>query len=62
MPAPCTVSDIDPVPGRLTANEINPLPISHSPALSTDHARLTLPILIASVITTRRVPRAPCPI
>ncbi len=62
MPVPCTVSDMDPVPGRFTTNEMFPLLISLSLELSTDHARLTLPILIAVVITSRRVPRAPCPI
>ena len=62
MPVPCTVSDMDPVPGRFNTNEMFPLLISLSLELSMDHARLTLPILIAVVITSRRVPRAPCPI
>jgi hypothetical protein len=36
MPAPCTVSDMDPVPGRLTASEM--LKCFQDDPASADHA------------------------
>lgn len=54
-PFPNTVIDDAPVPARL------PLRISLIPEPSIDHTWLTLPAMLPAVITTRRVPRAPCP-
>jgi hypothetical protein len=51
---PCTVTDADPVPARFCPR------IMLSPAMSADHARVTLPPRAPAVITTSRVPRAPC--
>ena len=52
---PCTVTDAEPVPARL------PRRAMLSPAMSADHPEDTLPPRSPAVITTRRVPRAPCP-
>ena len=51
---PCTVTDDDPVPARFCPR------ILLSPAMSADHACVTLPSQAPAVITTPRVPRAPC--
>ena len=56
MFAPCTVNDDDPVPARLI------LRIELTLSRSTYHPELALPALSPNVITTRRVPFAPCPI
>ena len=55
MLAPCTVSDMDPVPSTLLRR------ITLSPGKSTDQPWLWLPPRSPVVITTRRVPLAPCP-
>ena len=55
MPDPCTVIDADPVPARL----LRRMPLAD--VTSTDHTSLTLPDRDPAVITTRRVPPAPCP-
>ena len=52
---PCTVTDAEPVPARL------PRRVMLSPATSADHPCVTLPPRSPVVITTRRVPRPPCP-
>ena len=54
-PAPCTVTDADPVPARL------PRLIMLVPVMSNEYAPDMLPLPSPAVITTRRVPRAPCP-
>ena len=59
MLAPCTVSDMDPVPGRLAASEM--LKCFQDDPASADHAWLRLPASCPKVIITRRVPRTPCP-
>jgi hypothetical protein len=55
MLAPCTVSDMDPVPSTLLRR------ITLSPGKSTDKPWLRLPPRSPMVITTRRVPLRPCP-
>ena len=52
---PCTVTDTDPVPAKFCLRTML------TPPKSTDHPCVTLPPLSPAVITTRRVPRAPCP-
>ena len=52
---PCTVTDVDPVPARLSRC------IILIDARSTDHTCDMLPPDSPTVITTRRVPRAPWP-
>src|SRR6056300_729219 len=55
MLAPCTVTDAEPVPARLLRRAML------SPAMSVDQPSDTLAPRSPAVITTRRVPRAPCP-
>jgi hypothetical protein len=55
MLAPCTVSDMDPVPSTLLRR------ITLSPGKSTDQPWLRLPPRSPVVITARRVPLTPCP-
>jgi len=54
MLEPCTVTDIDPVPARFWRR------ITFSPPRSDEHVCVVLPPRPPTVITTRRVPRAPC--
>ena len=54
-PAPCTVTDAEPVPALF--RRWSTLRSEESDV----HAWLTLPCLSPAVITTRRVPRPPCP-
>jgi len=56
MLAPCTVSDMDPVPSMLLRR------ITLSPGKSIDQPWLKLPLSSPAVTTTRRVLLAPCPI
>ena len=53
--APCTVTDADPVPARLSRCSVLMLPTS------TEYPSDMLPPRSPAVITTRRVPRPPCP-
>ena len=55
MPAPCTVTDVEPVPARL------PRRVKLTPFASIDHTPVTLPSLPAVVITDRRDPLDPRP-
>ena len=50
----CTGPDADPFPARRCPR------ILLSPAMSADHASGILPPRAPAIITTRRVPRAPC--
>jgi hypothetical protein len=52
---PCTVTGADPVPALFARR------IALTEPTSTDHPSLMLPDRSPAVITTRRVPRAPCP-
>ena len=54
-PAPCTVTDADPVPARLSRRSVLMLP------KSTEYAPDMLPVLSPDVMLTRLVPPAPCP-
>jgi hypothetical protein len=54
-PEPCTVTDAEPVPAELL------LRVRLMPSLSIDQASLVLPPCDPTVITTRRVPKAPWP-
>ena len=55
MLEPCKVIDVDPVPARLARRAALTIPTSY------DQEALALPSLLPTVITTRRVPRVPCP-
>ena len=55
-PAPCTVTDAEPVPARFNCLNLLKLP------RSTEYTALRLPERSPAVITTRRVPRVPQPI
>jgi hypothetical protein len=54
-PAPCTVTDVDPVPALLYPLVTLTMPVS------TEYNAVPLLSRSPAVITTRRVPRAPCP-
>jgi hypothetical protein len=54
-PAPCTVTDADPVPARFDPRVTLMLPTS------TEYMALPLLVRSPAVIATRRVPRIPCP-
>ena len=54
IPAPCTVTDAEPVPARFTRR------VQLIASTSKDHAWLTLPMPWPTVITTPRVPCDPC--
>ena len=55
MLLPCTVTDPDPVPARFTRR------VTLSAPRSAVHACVMVPTRSPDVITTRRVPTAPCP-
>ena len=56
MLAPCTVTDAEPVSALFPRRLMLSIPIS------TDHTWVMLDPRSATVIATRRVPRAPCPV
>ena len=57
MLAPCTVTDAEPVPSPRCFDAPCSVPLMSVPTMPSVHARILDPL---TVITTRRVPRAPC--